>query len=214
MAITCPTCGAEFDVTLFQFGNRVRCDCGTEVAYPGADQQAGHVAERLELKAISYDMTPSVFSRVEGLLTQHGIAFHVLRHEPVYTSEEAARVRGTPLASGAKALIVKGEEGFVMFVVPANRRLDSHAVRQAKGWRKLRFASQEEVLELTGLAPGSIPPFGSLFGLPTLCDQRLGDNETINFNAGDHSISVSMQYAAYVSVEKLELGTFATEADA
>ena len=31
MAITCPQCGAEFDVTLFQFDRRVRCDCGTWV---------------------------------------------------------------------------------------------------------------------------------------------------------------------------------------
>jgi Ala-tRNA(Pro) deacylase len=154
-------------------------------------------------------MPQSVFERVESLLNQHGIAFQVLRHEPVYTSEEAARIRGTPLVSGAKALICKGEDCFVMFVVPADRKLDSHAVRRAKGWRKLRFATREEVLELTGLAPGSIPPFGSLFGLPTLCDERLGDNDVINFNAGDHSISVSMRYADYVLAEKPELGTFA-----
>ena len=154
-------------------------------------------------------MPPTVFDRVESLLKQHGVAFQVLRHEPVYTSEEAARVRGTPLASGAKALIVKGEEGFVMFVVPADRKLDSRAVRRVKNWRKLRFATREEVQALTGLAPGSIPPFGSLFGLPTLCDERLGENETINFNAGDHSISVSMRYAGYVVAEKPELGTFA-----
>ena len=154
-------------------------------------------------------MPPSVFERVESLLNQHGIAFQVLRHEPVYTSEEAARVRGTPLSSGAKALVCKGEAAFVMLVLPADRKLDSHAVRQAKGWRKLRFATREEVLELTGLAPGSIPPFGSLFSLPTLCDQRLGENEVINFNAGDHSISVSMRYVDYIQVEKPELGVFA-----
>jgi hypothetical protein len=57
--------------------------------------------------------------------------------------------------------------------------------------------------------PGSIPPFGSLFGLHTLCDRRLGENEVINFNAGDHSVSVSMQYEEYVRVERPELGTFA-----
>lgn len=78
-------------------------------------------------------MAETVFNRVESLLEQHGIVFQVLRHEPVYTREEAACVRGTPLASGAKALIVKGEDGFVMFVVPADRKLDSHAVRRAKG---------------------------------------------------------------------------------
>jgi len=154
-------------------------------------------------------MSSAVFERVETLLKQHGNVFEVLRHEPVYTSEEAARVRGTPLASGAKALICKGDDAFVMFVMPADRKLDSNAVRRAKGWRKLRFATREEIMAITGLTPGSIPPFGSLFGLPTLCDRRLGENETINFNAGDHSISVGMRYADYVQVEKPELGMLA-----
>jgi Ala-tRNA(Pro) deacylase len=154
-------------------------------------------------------MPNSIFQQVEHLLQQRGIDFQVLRHEPVYTSEEAARIRGTSLSSGAKALICKGDDVFVMFVLPADRKLDSAGVRRACGWRKMRFANREEVLELTGLAPGSIPPFGSLFQLPTKCDRRLGENEIVNFNAGDHAISVSMRYGDYVSVEKPELGTFA-----
>ena len=84
-------------------------------------------------------MAASIFERVENLLKEHGIAFQVLRHEPVYTSEEAARIRGTPLASGAKALVCKGGDHFVMFVVPADRRLDSHAARRARGcprWKR------------------------------------------------------------------------------
>jgi len=151
----------------------------------------------------------SVFDRLETCLKQNAVEFGVLRHEPVYTSEQAAAVRGTPLASGAKALVCKGDERFVLFVVPADRKLDSHAVRRSKGWRKLRFATREEVLELTGLTPGAIPPFGSLFGLPTLCDRRLGENEVINFNAGDHGISVSMRYADYLRVEQPAVGDFA-----
>src|SRR5579871_319894 len=43
MAITCPKCGAQFDATLFEFGNRVRCDCGAEVEYPGTLLSQGHV---------------------------------------------------------------------------------------------------------------------------------------------------------------------------
>ena len=81
-------------------------------------------------------MAETVFNRVESVLKRHGITFQVMQHEPVYTSEEAARVRGTPLASGAKALIVKGSEGFVMFVVPADRKLDSHAVRVRSAGRR------------------------------------------------------------------------------
>jgi len=166
-------------------------------------------SERLSVRQPKPIMSQSVFQRVESMLTEQAVAFEVLRHEPVYTSQQAAAVRGTPLSSGAKALICKGDERFVMFVLPADRKLASRAIRQARGWRKLRFATAEEVQGLTGLQPGSIPPFGSLFGLSTLCDSRLGENQTINFNAGDHSISVSMAYTDYVRVEGPELGVFA-----
>jgi len=61
------------------------------------------------------------------------------------------------------------------------------------------------VLELTGLTPGSIPPFGQLFQLPTLCDRRLADEPTINFNAGDLAVSISLRYADYAAVEQPEM---------
>ncbi len=32
MAILCPRCGRQYDVTLFQFGAAVDCDCGERVA--------------------------------------------------------------------------------------------------------------------------------------------------------------------------------------
>jgi Ala-tRNA(Pro) deacylase len=156
-------------------------------------------------------VTETVFDRVCQLLDGRGISYDVLRHEPVFTSQEAADVRGTSLASGAKALVCKGNDEVVMFVLPADLKLDSRGVRRALGWRKLRFLNREEVFELTGLEPGSIPPFGSLFGLKTLCDSRLGNNQRINFNAGDHSISVSMRYADFLIAEQPESGAFAAD---
>ena len=155
-------------------------------------------------------MNESVFSRVENLLKQHGVSFEVLRHQPVFTSEEAAAVRGVSLSSGAKALICKVDARFVMFVIPADRKLDSKRIRQSLGIRALRLATPDELRELTGLAPGTVPPFGSLFGLPTHCDSRLAENERINFNAGDRSISVSLRCTDYLQVEKPNLGSFTT----
>ena len=144
----------------------------------------------------------TVFDRVQEKLTAAGVAFGVLRHAPVFTSEEAAAVRGVALSSGAKALVVKAGDDFVMLVVPADRKLDSKKARAALGVKSTRFASREEVTQLTTLQPGSIPPFGSLFGLKTFCDPALRDNETINFNAGDHAISVSMSCADYLTAER------------
>ena len=65
-------------------------------------------------------------------------------------------------------------------------------MRQALGIRALRFAIPDELRELTGLTPGAVPHFGNFFDWPTHCDARLAENERINFNAGDHSISVSL----------------------
>ena len=147
-------------------------------------------------------MSDSVFDRLQRKLQDAGVSFSVTRHAPVFTSEEAAAIRGVPLCTGAKALVVKAGDDFLLLVVPADRKLDSKKARAGLGVKSLRFASREEVEQLTTLQPGSIPPFGSLFGLPTRCDPALGQNESINFNAGDHSISVAMRHADFAAVEK------------
>jgi Ala-tRNA(Pro) deacylase len=147
-------------------------------------------------------MAATVFERIEELLRKAGVMFSVHRHAPVFTSQEASAVRGTSLASGAKALVVKAGEAFVLLVLPADRKLDSRKARTALNAKAIRFATREEVERLTGLLPGSIPPFGSLFGLPTHCDPALSENASINFNAGDHSLSVEMPCADYLVVEK------------
>src|SRR3954447_21121448 len=92
---------------------------------------------------------PTVFARLSALLTAQSIAFDVLRHAPVFTSEEAGAVRGKPLGSGAKALVCKADERFVMIILPADRKLASKAVRKCEGIKSLRFASREEVEQLT-----------------------------------------------------------------
>src|SRR5258706_618175 len=154
-------------------------------------------------------METTVFERLSHMLRGKNVDFEVLRHAPVFTSEEAAAVRGTPLASGAKALICKADEQLVMIVLPSDRRLASKLVRKEMGIKSLRFASREEVEQLTTLVPGSIPPFGSLFGLPTWCDERLAQQPRINFNAGDHAVSISLTYEDYIRAESPRLGNYA-----
>jgi Ala-tRNA(Pro) deacylase len=150
-----------------------------------------------------------VFKRLVGTLTEAGISFRQLHHEPVYTSPEAARVRGTPLHSGAKALILSSKGTFRLAVMPADLALDNNALRKVLGSQRLRFATKDEVLELTGLTPGSIPPFGSLFGFQTICDERLAENEQIVFNAGSHSDSIQMKYSDYIAVEQPQIARIA-----
>jgi len=147
-------------------------------------------------------MAAAVRDRLLARLQEAGVAFTQSEHAAVRTSEEAAAVRGAPLHSGAKALVLKGGDRFLLAVLPADLALDSRALRAAVGSRRVRFASRDELMKLTGLAPGAVPPFGSLFGLETVCDPGLADNEQINFNAGSHRHSVQMSYADWEAMER------------
>ncbi len=147
----------------------------------------------------------TITDKLKQFLEAKGIAFEVTEHEAVYTSEQAAAVRGTTLASGAKALILKAQEAYLMVVLAADRKLDSKKLKGHLACRSLRFASREEVDQLTGLQPGSIPPFGSLFGLITKVDRSLTEQSIINFNAADHRISISMTFQDYLIAEKPEI---------
>ena len=127
----------------------------------------------------------------------------------VSTADSSRHTRIYRVRTDTMALVCKVDDAFVLIVLPADRKLASKRVRQSAGAKSLRFATREEVAERTGLAPGSIPPFGSLFGLPTWCDSGLTNESRINFNAGDHAISISMPLADFIRVEQPRLGEFA-----
>ena len=160
------------------------------------------------------DPQESAYARVLALLRDARVAFTEREHAAVRTSEEAAAIRGAPLHSGAKALVLKTADRFLLAVLPADCSLDSRALRGVAGTRRIRFANRGELLELTGLTPGAVPPFGSLFGLQTVCDPKLADNRQINFNAGSHCHSVQMAYADYESIERPRLAVIASRTEA
>lgn len=147
--------------------------------------------------------------RVLKRLHEMKLPFVRMVHAPVYTSAEAAQVRGSDLHSGAKALIMRTDDKYLMAVIPADLSLDNSALRTFIGSRHLRFATKDELLELTGLTPGSVPPFGSLFDMPTICDERLAENAEINFNVGSHTESVRLAYADYLRAESPRIAKIA-----
>src|SRR5947209_4372937 len=101
-----------------------------------------------------------LLDEIRAWLSREGVVFHDIHHAPTRTSEESARARGEDLRVGGKALLIKVDDTFRLFVLSADRKLDSAAIKQHFGAKKTRFATREELAELTGLEPGSVPPFG------------------------------------------------------
>ncbi len=150
--------------------------------------------------------------RIIDLLTARGVAHRVLRHAPVRTSEEASQVRGTPLEAGAKALVCHADDRVVLIVIPADARLDNRAFKHLAGVKNVRMIDAERVHELVGAPVGAVPPFGSLFGLPTYADEEVAERDMIAFNIGGRDVSVTMSGRDYAALEQPTLGRFARRA--
>ncbi len=157
------------------------------------------------------EMEETVTQRLVDLLREEDADFELLSHEPVHTSEEAARARGTALEQGAKALVCRADDRIVLIVVQAHRRMDSRAFKRAYGVKNLQMISTEELFSLTGLAPGAVPPFGLLFGFPTYVDAALLELPRIVFNAGSRDRSIILATADYRRIAPYISGTFAAE---
>ncbi len=152
-----------------------------------------------------------VYSRVTKLLDQRQVAYKVYEHKAVYTSEEAAKERGTSLHQGAKALVMVGDGKPLMVVVPADLKIDTHVFKKLYGMKDLRFATREEVMKFTGVGVGAVPPFGSLFQMPLFMDSRLRENKEIVFNAGIHTKSIAIPTSDFEQVAEPTVGKFSRE---
>src|ERR1700734_2561741 len=143
-----------------------------------------------------------VLEKIRNWLTAEGVPFREVHHEPTTTSEESARARGEELRVGGKALLMKGDDDqYLPFVLPADHKGDSGALRQKFGFKKLRFATPEELKAATGLVPGSVPPFGHPilpFGL--YVDAAIRPNDRLAFNAGPLTDSMIVPMADYMRV--------------
>lgn len=142
-----------------------------------------------------------VLAGIRELLDARGVTYRELEHAPTYTSEESARARGEELRIGGKALLMKGGDDFSLFVLPADRRIDSQAIRRTLSLKRLRFASADELRAMTGLTPGSVPPFGRpLLPFDLYVDSGICENERIAFNAGSLTHSIIMSAADYLAI--------------
>jgi prolyl-tRNA editing enzyme YbaK/EbsC (Cys-tRNA(Pro) deacylase) len=98
------------------------------------------------------------------------------------------------LSVGAKAQLVKTDDVFRLFVLPADRQFDANLVKQHFKVRSTRFATKEEFLDMTGQVPGSVPPFGPpVLPLELYGDTAIGATEDkVAFNAGSLTTSIIM----------------------
>ena len=138
------------------------------------------------------------------------VEYQLYEHVPVYTSEQASKVRGVELKTGVKSLVLKTDDGqFLLSDIAADGKVDLKKLQALAKTSRIHFATREEVLSVTHCEPGSVHPFGSLFGIPTYLDRSVLQNEFVNFNIGVLTRSVRIKKDDLVRTLDATQGDFA-----
>jgi Ala-tRNA(Pro) deacylase len=134
-------------------------------------------------------------------------------HPLAYTAREVASAEHLPPREVAKTVVVFGDDGFHMLVLPANRVVDFQEVRLTLGLTHARMATEEELSRLfPDCELGAMPPMGNLYGMPVYLDSSLAGEETIAFNGGTHRDEIHMRTADYRELVNPAVITLAREA--
>src|SRR3989344_6783580 len=105
---------------------------------------AGKMKKQQFLLKINMKYHP-ITETIKNLLNNDSYWYKTFEHEPVRTSEEAAKIRpGYTLKQGAKAIIVRVKESasskyMVMLVMPADKRFDTNKVKKLFNAKDIRF---------------------------------------------------------------------------
>jgi Ala-tRNA(Pro) deacylase len=102
-------------------------------------------------------VTPEqLFERLRAL----GIATRTVTHAPVFTVEEARRVRGDLPGAHTKSLFLRDKKGAMWLVTCREDRLvDLHELADRIGARHLSFGSPARLMQYLGVIPGAVSPF-------------------------------------------------------
>ena len=141
-------------------------------------------------------MGQETLENILHLFKQKNITHRLEVHPKIpRSSHEAAKIRGSDVTKGAKALILLADKTFVQAVVPAHKRTQFSVIKKFLGVKRVRLASPEGVLKETSCVVGSVPPLGILWSMPVFVDKELLAREEVVFSAGTltESIHISPQ---------------------
>jgi Ala-tRNA(Pro) deacylase len=148
--------------------------------------------------------------RLQSFLEAKAAKYRPLSHPAAVTAQEQAAAMHASGWSTAKVVVVKERDGYVMAVVPACCVIDLDRLKGLIGHGALRLATVDEIQGVVrDCAPGAIPPFGALYGLPSYVDRALFRPREVTLPAGDFATSIRMRSGEYRRLAGAKEGDFA-----
>lgn len=134
-----------------------------------------------------------------------GIKTSTHQHAPVFTVEEAKAVHDHILGGHCKNLFCKDEKGvFWLIVCLEDARVDLKAAPAKIGSKRLTFGKPEALMEILGVSPGSVTPFGLINDknvvVNVILDEAMMAQTELNYHP--------LHNAATTTISNMDLVTF------
>ncbi len=123
------------------------------------------------------------------------IPHQVFRHEnPVFSLEQAASERNQRPEQVVRSILfqIRPEE-FVMVLVAGPAQVDWRKLRQLVKRSRVRMATEDEVLEVTGYRIGTVSPFGLKNPVKVMIDESVLREEEVSIGSGIRSVAIILK---------------------
>ncbi len=154
-------------------------------------------------------------TKIMEILEAHQIPYRLLPHdEPVFTVEAAAQQRGVVAEEMVKSILLRDKVGhYAIACVLGQARLNPKAVRAyvPSGWKRLYFASAEEIQEVTGCVQGAVAPLGLPEDVPVIFDEAIELCKKVNISSGDPMAGLELDAQDLIRVAGAQLAPIARE---
>ena len=149
---------------------------------------------------------------VAQLLQEKDVRYELLPHRETHDALRMARTLHVPGRSVAKTVLIRADHGYryIVAVLPADKSIDWEQASRLLGGSELGLASEAEVAEhCPDCQRGVLPPFGSQYGMKTIADTALTEDEQIVFESNTHHEAIRMRLDDFLKLESPLVGTFA-----
>ena len=150
---------------------------------------------------------PATRQELFELFGKLGITTTTAEHPPVFTVEEAKKVHDNIPGGHCKNLFCKDEKGVLWLIVALEDSLINLKTAPAKiGSKRLTFGKPDLLMEVLGVEPGSVTPFGLIndkaLRTNVILDARMMKEEKLNYHP--------LQNTATTTIASADLVTFIT----
>jgi Ala-tRNA(Pro) deacylase len=133
-----------------------------------------------------------------ALLEALGIVTKTVEHPPLFTVEQSRELRGDLPGGHTKNLFLKDKKDTVFLVVAEeDADIDMKSLHRRIGSARLSFGRPELLVELLGVIPGSVTPFGVVNDpggrVTIILDEGLMRHDVLNFHPLENAATTAIR---------------------